>query len=96
MKANKYTEITAGGITFTRIENDINGNPRYVVHFLDVLTKDEREALRDKPITFLFKIALAKAKKIGGATYRAKWYGGGIVLSSYNLDKTAEFFNTTL
>jgi len=28
-------------IEFTRIKNDINGNPRYVCHFLNLLTREE-------------------------------------------------------
>ena len=33
-------------LTFTRCRNlDVNGNPRYVVHFLNLNTRAERDAL---------------------------------------------------
>ena len=51
MKTN-YSESTVNvnGETFTlyRVENDINGNPRYVLHFLDILSKDEQAALYEE------------------------------------------------
>jgi hypothetical protein len=82
-----------------RIENDINGNPRFVIHFLALLTKSEQEriseetnALREKytsqyfcGIDRMFDAALRKSRKIGGQKYRGKWFGGGIVLQSYCL-----------
>jgi len=54
----------------TRINNDINGNPRYVVHFL-MINND-------------YATACKKANKIGGRKYHNKSYGGGIVFQSYN------------
>lgn len=57
----------------TRINNDVNGNPRYVVHFLQIATPYER--------------ALKIAKKIGGKKFHNKQYGGGIVFQSYNTDE---------
>jgi hypothetical protein len=56
---------------FTQINNDINGNPRYVCHFLDIAATYEE--------------AIQKAKKIGGKKFHNKQYGGGIVFQSYNL-----------
>lgn len=83
-------------IKFTRINNDVNGNPRYVCHFLSLITdKDEAEIKQDFALTLAqnpFKLtglkyehAVWKAKKIGGRKYTAKSYGGGIVFQSYNL-----------
>jgi hypothetical protein len=54
----------------TRINNDINGNPRYVVHFLEIDND--------------YQTAVKKANKIGGRKYHTKSYGGGIVFQSYN------------
>lgn len=48
-----------------RIENDVNGNGRYVVHYL---------AFGEN-----YNMALNAARRYGGKKYRAKWYGGGIV-----------------
>jgi len=81
---NKLTIATAmeqeavkmNGVSFVRIKNDANGNPRYIFHFLE-LSKDYNEACRI-------------ASKFGGRKYRAKWYGGGIVCQSYDLADLAQ------
>lgn len=42
-------------IEFTRIDNDVNGNPRYVCHFLSIpITKEDQESI-DNPKTRLGK-----------------------------------------
>jgi hypothetical protein len=64
---------------FKRIDNDTNGNPRYVIHYV-MLSDNYDEALR-------------LAKKIGGKKYHNKKYGGGIAFQSYNIDRTAEQLN---
>ena len=64
---------------FTRINNDTNGNPRYVVHFLQIAETYER--------------ALFLARKIGGRKFHNKQYGGGVVFQSYNTDQLAEKIN---
>jgi hypothetical protein len=58
---------------FTRINNDINGNPRYVVHFLQIADSYQR--------------ALFLARKIGGRKFHNKQYGGGIAFQSYNIEQ---------
>ena len=68
-------------ISFTRINNDSNGNPRYVVHFLNFLNDEERSFL---PFTKKYEYALKKAKMLGGKKYNNKQYGGGVVFQSYN------------
>ncbi len=87
------TQTQTAGIEFTRINNDINGNPRYVAHFLNFVN-DADHNLADylqatvKPFKFsishLYDIALNKARKIGGRKFHNKQYGGGIVFQSYN------------
>lgn len=57
---------------FTRVKNDVNGNPRYVFHFLE-LADDYRRAVH-----------LAN-KHLHGRKFHNKQYGGGIVIQSYNL-----------
>lgn len=64
---------------FTRINNDINGNPRYVIHFLEVAKTYER--------------AIKLANKIGGRKYHNKRYGGGLVFQSYSLDELTKHLN---
>jgi hypothetical protein len=61
---------------FTRINNDINGNPRYVVHYLQMAETYER--------------ALYLSRQLGGRKFHNKQYGGGIAFQSYNTDKLAE------
>ena len=57
-------------INFTRINNDTNGNPRYVIHFLQLADTYER--------------ALFLGRKLGGRKFHNKQYGGGIAFQSYN------------
>lgn len=69
---------------------DINGNPRYVCHYLNLLTEEEKNNPENVQRVYQgmsqgYHIALARARKIGGKKYRAKWYGGGIVFQSYNI-----------
>ena len=61
---------------FTRINNDTNGNPRYVVHFLQLADTYAR--------------ALFLARQLGGRKFHNKQYGGGIAFQSYNTDQLAE------
>ena len=61
-------------LDFTRVNNDVNGNPRYVIHFLDIADK--------------YIDALNLARTIGGKKFHNKQYGGGIVFQSYNLHET--------
>ena len=67
-----YSEQNYEGISFWRVNNDINGNPRYVIHFLDIAED--------------YRTALNISRRIGGKIYRAKWFGGGIVFQSYNIE----------
>ena len=73
MKKPETQTATINGnvIKYWRINNDTNGNPRYVVHFLSIAPTYEE--------------ALVKAQKIGGKAFKAKWFGGGLVFKSYNL-----------
>jgi len=81
-------------IEFTRVNNDINRNPRYVCHFLNLsIDKDRNDfnALYPGHVTsidYLYKIALKRAKQIGGRKFHNKQYGGGIVFQSYNIFET--------
>jgi hypothetical protein len=70
---------------FIRVKNDVNGNPRYVIHFLYLLNENECNGLT---LDQKFNLALKKSKKIGGKQYRGKEFGGGIVFQSYNIQET--------
>lgn len=61
---------------FTRINNDANGNPRYVVHYLQLADTYER--------------ALYLSRQLGGRKFHNKQFGGGVVFQSYNTDQLAE------
>lgn len=81
---------------FTRQNNDVNGNPRYAIHFFKLLTEHEKKESYDDPcnrINSLYDIAIKRAKKIGGRKYHCKKYGGGIIFQSYNLNETIESIN---
>ena len=71
------------GIEFFRINNDKNGNPRYVVHYLDIPVDE------DVPVFNKYEEALNKARQIGGRKYTAKWFGGGIVFQAHLLHELA-------
>ena len=59
-------------VTVHQVNNDRYGNPRYVIHYLEVADT--------------YSEALALIRRIGGKMYTAKWYGGGLVFSTYNLE----------
>lgn len=75
---------------FTRIKNDVNGNPRYVCHFLqlDVHGWQSNVGLSDR-----YAIACKLANTIGGKKFHNKQYGGGIVFQSYSLPQLCERIN---
>jgi len=66
-------------IDFIRVNNDTNGNPRYVCHYLNFIGSEEKSD---------YSLALYRAKKIGGKKFHNKQYGGGIVFQSYNIERT--------
>jgi hypothetical protein len=83
--------INGNTVTAHKVAHDVNGNPRYVIHYLDLLTEEEQASIwqtsaRGEWVNDSYKAALAKARKIGGKVYRAKWFGGGIVFQSYSLE----------
>jgi hypothetical protein len=75
-KYNKdYVKLNGEEIPYYRIDNDLNGNPRYVTHFLD---------LGIKPNDY--------GKVPGLSKYRGKWFGGGYVIQSYNLESDLNYY----
>ena len=69
---------------WTRINNDSNGNSRYVVHFLP-LVGDLILTVKNSKMTIeqRYKIACKRANKLGGRKFHNKSYGGGIVFQAY-------------
>ena len=80
MKTNKIDEL------FTRQNNDVNGNPRYAIHFLDCEPKTWEDYSLTLPERYNRVVKLMNT--IGGRKYHCKKYGGGIVFKSYNLTDT--------
>ena len=74
MNKEIYTDNKGNDIECFRVKNDVNGNPRYVMHYLD-LDND-------------YNKALAKSRSFGGKAYRGSDFGGGIVFQSYSLPHT--------
>ncbi len=75
------TKITVN--EFTRVNNDVNGNPRYVFHFIWLIRDEDKQ--EDGMYIDLYPLALKRAKQIGGKKFHNKQFGGGIVVQSYNL-----------
>lgn len=78
---------------FTRVNNDVSGNPRYAIHFLAFINdKDKAEAEQmskeikpfNFPVHYMYQIALKKSRQLGGKKFHNKQFGGGIVFQSYN------------
>ena len=66
----KYT--TKQGIDVYRINNDINGNPRYIVSWIGLGLPEYRST--------------KKTREAGLSIYRGKQFGGGFVFQSYSID----------
>jgi len=75
---------------FTRIKNDVNGNPRYVCHFLHL---DVHEWQSNIGLSDRYAIACKLANTLGGRKFHNKSYGGGLVFQSYNLRELCNRIN---
>ncbi len=74
-------------IEFTRVNNDTNGNPRYVCHFFNLLTdaevnQDNRAFSSKIGLLERYNLAVKRANKIGGRKFNNRQYGGGIVFEA--------------
>ena len=65
-------------IEFTRVNNDINGNPRFVCHFLNLINDNDTGSISEK-----YSLALKRSRQLGGRKFHNKQYGGGIVFQMY-------------
>jgi hypothetical protein len=63
-------------ISFTQVNNDTDGNPRFVTHFLNLIHESDNYGVNGN-----YELALKRAKKIGGRKFHNKQFGGGIVFS---------------
>ncbi len=68
---------------FTRVNSDINGNPRYVIHFLRCCPDSWKKGIPER-----YEATCKLMNKIGGRKFHNKQYGGGIVFQSHSIPKT--------
>ncbi len=72
-------------INFTRVNSDTNGNSRYVCHFLNLMSEQEKGNMRINPMRACwYEGAIKRAKQLGGRKFHNKQYGGGIVFQETN------------
>lgn len=72
---------------FVKINSDVNGNPRYVIHFLQC----EPQAWKDNyHVCIRYKNVCKLMNKIGGRKFNNKSYGGGIVFQCYSIPDLIE------
>ena len=81
--------------SFARVKNDINGNPRYVIHFLHFIKDGDTDKTKPDFVSKMYDIALARAKKhpFYGRKFHNKQFGGGIVFCTYNLNGLIDDIN---
>ena len=63
-----------------QIDCDINGNCRYVIHFLAIPFRDRHDG--ETFLDYIFAHEEYAKKALYGKKYRAKWFGGGIVFTA--------------
>lgn len=77
-------EIGRDTVEAFRIPNDLNGNPRFVIHFNDLETFNFRFHARSKmTLPERFERIKKLSRKYGGKAYRGKDIAGGIVFQAY-------------
>ena len=83
MKILDEKTVTVDGDTIEviKIKHDNNGNPRYVVHFLDIIPAHDMP--EDFTVNDIYALAVKKANMVGGRKYNTKGFSGGIVFSTY-------------
>lgn len=84
---SQYTPVTLDA--FERVNSDSNGNPRYVIHYTNFVLPENVDVFNR------YAEALYIAKKVWphSKKYHNKSYGGGIVVSSYNLNDELKKLN---
>ena len=74
---------------FTRVKSDVYGNPRFAIHYT-VFNRPDSVDIFDA-----YQWTVNKAKEVlkGSRKFNNKQYGGGIVVSSYNLNDEVNAIN---
>ena len=65
---------TKQGIAVYKHTSDVNGNPRYIVSWLELGLPDY--------------VATAKTRRAGLRKFTGQAFGGGFIFSSYNIDES--------
>ena len=78
---------------FTRINNDTNGAPRYVIHFLALDKYGYQSSIQ---LSERYNLALVLSKQANGRKFHNKQYGGGIAFATYSLDDTVTKLNSIM
>lgn len=85
-----YSEQHGVGV-YRADKNDVNGNSRVVVHFLDFLGKEERDK---HTILTLWKMVRRRLKGSGWRKFHNKEFGGGFIRQyaefAYNADEVVK------
>lgn len=77
---NRQIDTTGHDFSIWQIDNDVNGNARYVVHYLTIPFEDDDS----QPFYVNQTNHIEHARRaLNGKRYRAKWFGGGIVFQAY-------------
>ena len=82
-------------IKLERANNDVNGNPRYILHFTAVgrkLNDELGDAIKDRD---LYLLSLQAAGR-GFKKFHNKQYGGGIIFQSYHTAKDLEYLENNV
>lgn len=97
------TEANCTDIEWTRIKNDVNGNPRFVCHFTDLEGFTLRFYNRiNLTLSDRYALTVRAANKLGGRKFHNKQFGGGIVFQAYEcqlpqiVNRIREILNSNL
>lgn len=73
-------------LTLTRLKNDVNGNPRHAVHFLDLERPEDQSSMQSLTLPERYARIVKIANKLGGRRYHCKAYGGGVAFTAYECE----------
>ena len=99
-------EANGQTIRVCRANNDVNGNPRYVIHYLDLFTSVELAEIYAADCkagktfenrTDKYAIACKRGNELlGSRKFHNKQYGGGVVFSSYSVEDDLAYMLKTI
>lgn len=84
---------TINSEAFTRVNNDVNGNPRYVCHFTHLVKDGDGEP---GEVSKKYIVALHRARALGGKKFHNRQFGGGIVFQTYSINGLCNDINNMM